>query len=116
MAVWGREATDTSICLDRRGGGHGNPGKVVRVIGGDPQRAQVAASTSSSRLQGGVISRLLANPYMNRSSVALRSIVICAGGAAWSVKKQFDEQPLDRLVIAYLFVAGSAPTGSTPVD
>ena len=39
------EAIDTSTRLIRRGSGHGTSGKVVRVIGGDPSSARVAAST-----------------------------------------------------------------------
>jgi len=40
------EAIDTRTRLIRRGSGHGTSEKVVRVIGGDPLVARVAASTS----------------------------------------------------------------------
>ena len=40
------EAIDKSTRSIRRGSGHGTSEKVVRVIGGDPFGARVAASTS----------------------------------------------------------------------
>jgi hypothetical protein len=40
------EVIDTRTRLVRRGSGLGTPEKVMRVIGGDPSRAGVAASTS----------------------------------------------------------------------
>jgi len=40
------EVIDMGTCLIRRGSGHGTSEKVVRVIGGDPLVARVAASTS----------------------------------------------------------------------
>jgi len=40
------EGIDMSTRLVRRGSGHGTPEEVMRVIGGDPSWARVAASTS----------------------------------------------------------------------
>ena len=60
------EAIDARTHAIRRGSGHGTSEKVVRVTGGDPSSARVAASTS---LAGGGHDGSRTGPYERRGRV-----------------------------------------------
>jgi hypothetical protein len=72
------EAIDTRTRSIRRGSGHGTSEKVVRVIGGDPSRARVAASTSR---EGGGHGGSRTGSYDRRSRVMLAEERALTSGA-----------------------------------